>query len=65
MGSIPSNVGIQVNLAHCYSRRSLDSPTTGIRTLVRLGGERDPSVDQASDVGDSYLRGRLLGFKCE
>jgi len=39
------------------------SPTTGIRALVRLGGgrERDPSLDQASDVGDSHLRGRLLG----
>jgi hypothetical protein len=27
--------------------------------------ERDPSLVQASDVGDSYLRGRLLDFKCE
>jgi len=38
-------------------------PNSGIRAVVRLNGERerDPSVDQASDVGDSHLRGRLLG----
>jgi len=37
------------------------SPTTGIRALVRLGGgrEQDPSLDQASDVGDSHLRVRV------
>ena len=42
-------------------------PNSGIRALVRLGGERewDLSVDQASDVGDSHLGGGLLGFKCE
>jgi len=36
---------------------------SGIRVVVRLSGEReqDPSVNQASDVGDSHLRGRLLG----
>ncbi|AES67464.1 hypothetical protein MTR_2g094000 [Medicago truncatula] len=46
-------------LAHCRSRRSQDSPTIGIRALIRLDGERkwDPSLDQASDVGDSHLRG--------
>jgi len=27
--------------------------------------ERDPSVDHPSDVGESHLRGRLLGIKCE
>jgi hypothetical protein len=48
-------------LAHCRFRRFPDSPTTGMRVLVRLGGEQDPSVDQAGDVGDSCLRGRLLG----
>jgi len=38
-------------------------PNSGIRAVVRLGGERerDPNVDQASDVDDSHLRGRLLG----
>jgi len=27
--------------------------------------ERDPSVDQTSDVGESHLRGGLLKIKCE
>jgi len=42
---------------------SPDLSNSGIRALVRLSGEReqDPSVDQASDVSDSHLRGRLLG----
>jgi hypothetical protein len=54
-------------LAHYRSRYSSDSLTTGIRALVRLSGKREwgPSVDQASDVGDSHLRERLLGFKCK
>lgn len=51
-------------LAHCHSRGSPNSPTSGIRALIRLGGERDPSVDHASNVGDTHLRKRLLGFKC-
>ena len=61
--------GVQVSygpgrLAHCRSRGSPDSQQW-YQSLGRLGGERegewDPSVDQASDVGDSHLRGRLLG----
>jgi len=27
--------------------------------------EREPSVDQPSDVGESHLRWRLLEIKCE
>ncbi|KEH33631.1 hypothetical protein MTR_3g449510 [Medicago truncatula] len=48
-------------LAHCRSQRSPDSPKSGIKVVVRLGGEQDPSVDHASDVGDSHLRRRMLG----
>ena len=46
-----------------FSSSTLLFPNSGIRAVVRLGGERerDHSVDQASDVGDSHLRGRLLG----
>ncbi|AES59430.1 hypothetical protein MTR_1g019350 [Medicago truncatula] len=45
-------------LTHCCFRRSPDSPTTGIRALIKLSGgrERDPYLDQASDVGDSHYQ---------
>jgi len=33
--------------------------------VVIIGWERDPSVDQPSDVGESHLRGRLLKIKCK
>ncbi|KEH27742.1 hypothetical protein MTR_5g032845 [Medicago truncatula] len=41
---------------------SVKKNRVGIRAVVRLSGEReqDSSVDHASDVDDSYLRGRLL-----
>jgi len=31
---------------------------------ARWGSEQDPSVDQASDMDESHLRGKLLKFKC-
>jgi hypothetical protein len=50
-------------IAFNFSSSALLFPINGIRSVVSLGGERerDPSVDQASDVGDPHLRGKLLG----
>lgn len=46
------------------SHVSPDSPTSGFKALVRLGG--GAGVDHViGGCGKSHLQGRLSGFKCE
>lgn len=40
-----------------------DSPTSGFKALVRLGGGAE--VDHVIGCRKSHLHGRLSGFKCE
>jgi hypothetical protein len=54
-------------LTHGFSRASPDSPTSGIRAVVRLGGGAgvDPDIGSTYRMWELTLGGRMLGFKCE